>query len=358
MDGSIREFWDGLYRLMKKAFELTEEPFTLFGTTDLLLAQNTVTGLAWTIQNGPVYLLETLRSVGRLDSRLDYSDDQILKDLIAFAFDLRQVLAPEGLTEAARCVGELCSVRSRPVRIAAANGGCATDAVLAITLRLVEAMQDCLGYSWFLQFVLEQLPKDVEPDGSIIGMVVREAVRARELESSGSEYPGFTKAREFAVHDLNVSEIADWTPCFERIRAMPKLLLRYHRQDLFSIVEPMRSLFRGFKISRVIAELDLEYSKAARIRMREGIPLRGKASVTSGAPGLELKKESQAIACLVEHPDWTDTRIAEEVGVHRSTLYTWNTFQLAKSARKAEKKRHRRGWKNNQGEMDAWDGDN
>lgn len=42
-----------------------------------------------------------------------------------------------------------------------------------------------------------------------------------------------------------------------------------------------------------------------------------------------LDKQTLAVAVLVEHPEWSDTRVAEAIGVSRTTLYksNWATYQ-------------------------------
>jgi len=51
--------------------------------------------------------------------------------------------------------------------------------------------------------------------------------------------------------------------------------------------------------------------------------------------GGNVPKESQAVALLIEHRDWTADAIAKVVGVARQTLYDWPHFMAAWKARKA-----------------------
>lgn len=62
-----------------------------------------------------------------------------------------------------------------------------------------------------------------------------------------------------------------------------------------------------------------------------------------------------ALAMLAEHPDWTDKKIAKEIGISRTTLYTWPDFKKAKEILKQERKRLLKGSKNSKtGELEAW----
>jgi len=45
----------------------------------------------------------------------------------------------------------------------------------------------------------------------------------------------------------------------------------------------------------------------------------------------KLSNEAHALAMLVQHPDWTDTQIADAVGVNRTTLYNWDSFKRARA---------------------------
>jgi hypothetical protein len=81
-----------------------------------------------------------------------------------------------------------------------------------------------------------------------------------------------------------------------------------------------------------------------------------KAGETQRADG--LTGEALALAMLVEHPDWSDTKIAKAVGVNRTTLYDWPNFKKAKEALKQGKKELPRGSKNGEtGDMEAWGAD-
>lgn len=53
------------------------------------------------------------------------------------------------------------------------------------------------------------------------------------------------------------------------------------------------------------------------------------------AANAELSNESLALAVLTEHPDWSVKEIANVVGVHRSTLYTYPKFTKAREILKA-----------------------
>ena len=80
----------------------------------------------------------------------------------------------------------------------------------------------------------------------------------------------------------------------------------------------------------------------------------GKAGGTQN--GDILTGEPLALAMLVEHPDWSDTKIAKAVGVNRTTLYDWPNFKKAKEALKQGQNDLPKGSKNSEtGNMEAWD---
>lgn len=49
-------------------------------------------------------------------------------------------------------------------------------------------------------------------------------------------------------------------------------------------------------------------------------------------PGDCLTSEEKALAALVAHPGWTDTRIASYVGCSRTSLYRWPRYIAAREA--------------------------
>lgn len=53
------------------------------------------------------------------------------------------------------------------------------------------------------------------------------------------------------------------------------------------------------------------------------------------APTSAMSGEAKVLAVLVDHPDWTDTKIAGAAGVHRTTLYTYDRFVKAREQLKA-----------------------
>jgi len=67
--------------------------------------------------------------------------------------------------------------------------------------------------------------------------------------------------------------------------------------------------------------------------------------------------EDKAIAVLRKHPDWTDTRIAEEAGINRTTLYKFMDYKYVRQLLKeVGRKELAHGSKDGEtGNMDAWD---
>lgn len=68
-----------------------------------------------------------------------------------------------------------------------------------------------------------------------------------------------------------------------------------------------------------------------------------------------LSAEAKALALLVGHPDWPNTKIAKSVGVSRTTLYNWPNFKKAKEVLKQGKNNLLKGSKNGEtGNIEAW----
>lgn len=68
----------------------------------------------------------------------------------------------------------------------------------------------------------------------------------------------------------------------------------------------------------------------------------------------KVEKECLAVSLLMQHPDWTDTQIASEVGVARTTLYDWPKFKTAKAALKSGRKEFPKGCKDSEGNIEAF----
>lgn len=71
----------------------------------------------------------------------------------------------------------------------------------------------------------------------------------------------------------------------------------------------------------------------------------------------ELSKEVKALAILIKHPSWSDTKIAKEVGINRTSLYKMGNFMRVREFQKKEgKKNIPHGSKSEKtGRMEAWD---
>jgi hypothetical protein len=67
-----------------------------------------------------------------------------------------------------------------------------------------------------------------------------------------------------------------------------------------------------------------------------------------------LSKEVQALALLIQYPEWTDKRIAEAISVSRTTLYTWPKFRAAKAWLKSQRQAIPRGFKTTEGSLEAY----
>ena len=70
----------------------------------------------------------------------------------------------------------------------------------------------------------------------------------------------------------------------------------------------------------------------------------------------QVKKMDLALAVLAQHPEWSDTRIAIEVGCNRTSLYRWNKFMIVREIIKSNKNKYPQGSKDGKtGAIEAWD---
>lgn len=69
----------------------------------------------------------------------------------------------------------------------------------------------------------------------------------------------------------------------------------------------------------------------------------------------ELTGEEKALALLVGHSGWSDTRIAKAVPCSRTTLYKWQRYRNARKALEANRDRLPKGSKDGEtGNVEAW----
>ena len=61
----------------------------------------------------------------------------------------------------------------------------------------------------------------------------------------------------------------------------------------------------------------------------------GSQSAADTAGQTSLRGEEKALAVLVSHPEWTDKKIAEHVGCHRTSLYRWGRYTAAREAQQS-----------------------
>lgn len=71
-----------------------------------------------------------------------------------------------------------------------------------------------------------------------------------------------------------------------------------------------------------------------------------------------LSGEEKALALLVKHSEWSDTKIAKAVPCHRTTLYKWDRYMKARAALKSGKSTKPKGSKSGEtGDVEAWESD-
>lgn len=76
----------------------------------------------------------------------------------------------------------------------------------------------------------------------------------------------------------------------------------------------------------------------------------------TGNAGDGLDGEARVLAILVQHPEWSDTMIAKEARLSRTTLYRYPRYKAARAmGRHAGKAALPKGYKTKDGELEAYD---
>ncbi|MFG0242999.1 MAG: hypothetical protein ACF8R9_09455 [Phycisphaerales bacterium JB054] len=105
--------------------------------------------------------------------------------------------------------------------------------------------------------------------------------------------------------------------------------------------------------SMTLAEIfDWAIAWSDREQLRARIAASNARVVKTGGP--RLQKEALAVALLVQHPEWTNSQIAEAVGCARTSLNRWPRFVLARAALRSDRAGLPRGCKD-EGDLEAWD---
>lgn len=158
--------------------------------------------------------------------------------------------------------------------------------------------------------------------------------QARLLERSVSEI------REAS---LNLASFADRqhvsAPWIAAVHVRPQLLAESREEWTGEAV------FAG--IAGELTQLAERLTDGTTGEIDQGI---GHAAMNSKTGG-----EARALALAIEHPDWTDAKIAMEAGVSRTTVYRWKRFKALRNAhRQKQAPRIRRGSKHD-GQIEAED---
>ncbi len=98
----------------------------------------------------------------------------------------------------------------------------------------------------------------------------------------------------------------------------------------------------------------IAWADREKMRVRIGVSVQ-KLGTRQGSG---LTGEAQAVALLVQHPEWTDSQIADAVGCARTSLYRWSKFTISRAALQQGRSGIAKGSKNAQtGDLEAWDED-
>ena len=173
-----------------------------------------------------------------------------------------------------------------------------------------------------------------------------------------------TKPRAWGESELRTFSLASfwllvWLHTAERLGAPVDnpLAIRYHPQT----AEQEREGVRLGESSGDDWPTRCRESAAVCQWLADEIDKAGVTTEPDVAGDADLGPLERALALLVSHPTWTDTHIADVVGVHRGTLYkpTWSKYRNARKAlQEAAKGDIPHGSKDGKtGEMEAWDGD-
>jgi hypothetical protein len=132
------------------------------------------------------------------------------------------------------------------------------------------------------------------------------------------------RAQRVRVEDDPIRKGAE--AAYDALRVCPNAVVVEEDDDIqwFGVAPSQYELERA-----VAAIIDGALDQAALIESIKGGDCQSKT--------VDLDPEARALAMLSMHPGWTDTKIAREVGVARTTLYDWPRYKNARALLKAGK---------------------
>lgn len=133
----------------------------------------------------------------------------------------------------------------------------------------------------------------------------------------------------------------------------------------FIITEDFKKMYPPLfasRISRIYPWYDREtrlplFWEHIKRDLNTGVDLASKKQNDEKAKSQPEKSSAKAkvLAVLIEHPDWSNTKIAEEAGINRTTLYDYPEFKAARKMQKQNKEKIPRGSKDQVGNVEAVD---
>ncbi|NLS94465.1 MAG: hypothetical protein GXX96_20095 [Planctomycetaceae bacterium] len=151
---------------------------------------------------------------------------------------------------------------------------------------------------------------------------------------------------EFAANDL--APVSNWSHFRGHHATIPEPIGRYAGASYHERAQRLvfdASVFAGrswedagralqglpeFHADHLAAMIADEATRAARAASEEQNGETTSQKTTKPTEG--LTGEEKALATLVAHPDWSDTKIAKHIGCHRTTLYKWPKYIAAREA--------------------------
>ena len=128
--------------------------------------------------------------------------------------------------------------------------------------------------------------------------------------------------------------------------------------DLASRVDEKLQEAIGIQGRQSLDTLDQAEKLAGNLRELVGLIKNAPPKKANGADGDDKTQPSldaRALAVLLEHPDWTDTKIAEMVDCNRTSLYRCDRFRAARALSKADGIDSQARGSKSDGHVEAWE---
>lgn len=181
------------------------------------------------------------------------------------------------------------------------------------------------GYEQDLDALLWRNP------GRVATAASQAQVALREIGSRLGEFSGIQPAANERHFGPIVTRISDWyprTPAAEK--EIAKLSLFELERIILGFAQELASAKEAWSLDYNRPAIFAGWGESQPKDIADA-PIAPEMIPDGGGGAPKLSDEAILVASLLEHPEWTDTRRAQELGINRTTIYRYEKYKQAKA---------------------------